>query len=423
MDNFFRTREELDGFAIGRFIVEVVTALERAGHLSTRSSTAGADLSRERRLATLHFYAYCNGIFGARVLAGQLSTDRMLQEIAGGESIGFRDLLAFRDEASERLALFFTEILLALADCGLDTVLQTPLHSITKHAKRVERTRASADLAITLLNAAKRRDDLETARYGLDTRGDELPPELRSANDRQHRVQAMLRLRSAERAGSQWDEPTQLIELNPSPRDRARKFSHFENVTAATQAVAGKLLPRLRPDDWQAAGVEHKPEDNGKRVSAPWPVASEDAATSDEERRAIQAAEAHASGRFFSPQAHEKAPRSPKAPRPKPTRPIPPQVPGEPKRGPSQPPGLPTQRKPSPPQPRAQLDPPDPADKLGPVSAATPLDAAPPDMQVSAARPHQAAKLDTGNRPTPTQLAVGALILVIVLIFAVLRLL
>lgn len=252
-DNFFDTTHGADGggYTQSRFLVEVVTALEREGYLPTSHAVAPAsELARERRMGTVHFYAYANGLFSARQLAASLHTDRVLAELAGGETPSFQEILAFRDVSNETLAFFFTELLLAMADCGFETVLQTPLHAITSESSRLPRARAAAELAVTLLNAAKRRDDIETARYGGSRRGDELPVSLRSANERQHRIRAMLRLRGADSLGSDWDEPTQLIDLS------GEAPSHAESMAAARDATRPKLLDRMRTDEWDVVDAE-----------------------------------------------------------------------------------------------------------------------------------------------------------------------
>lgn len=236
---------------------ELVDSLDAGGHLAAfYSSLHGADPVAERQLALVHFYAYCHGLFGARLLASMMETDDAVRALAGGRAVTHTDLLDYRDGANERLALLFTELLVALADCGLQTFLHTPLHAVVAAADRMSRARAAAELAVTLLNAAKRRDDIENARYGHASRGDELPAELSDPTERRHRLAAVLRLRTADTEGPRWDEPTRLIDLGtlsgggPIPLHGAG--AHGAHVlSAATEARSG-LLPRLRSADWES---------------------------------------------------------------------------------------------------------------------------------------------------------------------------
>lgn len=245
----------------GHLLVELVDALDGAGHLTAFQTAAGGDAERERRLALVHFHAYANGTFGARRLAAQMESDEVIRTLAGGEATPYRQLIEYRDTANERLALFFTEVIVALADCGLTSFLHTPLHTVAETSTRIARARAGAELAVALLNAAKRRDDIETARYGLQRRGDELPPALSDPNERAAVVAAVLRLRTADTEGGSWDEPTKLIDLSAVEGGldlRSTGDSHREQVeSAATEARSG-LLPRLRSDQW-AAVVDEAP--------------------------------------------------------------------------------------------------------------------------------------------------------------------
>ncbi|MCB9506218.1 MAG: hypothetical protein H6697_00970 [Myxococcales bacterium] len=234
---------------------EVVSALERAGHLANFEAAARSPHPQQAiRLAEVHFFSYCMGVFGARQLASQLRTDRVVERVWGGQPVGFRELIEYRDRSNEALALFFTELVVALVDCGLDAFLHTPLHPVANAAVGRPRAQAAAELAVTLLNAAKRRDDIETARYGLSRAVAALPAELGSADGRRSRIQAMLRLRAPEEGD--WNQPTQLIDLTvidgvegdmPLPNSFGAELA-----SAANEAARSGLLPRLSSSDWEA---------------------------------------------------------------------------------------------------------------------------------------------------------------------------
>ena len=236
-------------------LVEIVESLRSAGLLSTFLSRARMlEPDQEVRLATLHLFAYLNGVFGARQLAGQLQHDRLVERLWRGTPLGFRVLLDYRDRSNETLALFFTDVLVALADCGVDAFLHTPLATVAAAPPGTARARAAAELAVTLLNAAKRRDDIETARYGPDAAAADIPPELATAAGRAQRVQNMLRLRL--QPESEWDQPTTLIDLaqfagaaiGPLPGGYGT-----DTESAANEAARSGLLPRLTTGDWDAS--------------------------------------------------------------------------------------------------------------------------------------------------------------------------
>ena len=263
-DNFFSTAsstQSSDGLDSARFLIEIVDALGGAGHLATFQSAAGGESSRERSLATLHFYAYTAGVFGARQAAALLETDAAFRLLSGGTKLAHTDLLDYRDRANERLALLFTELIIAMTDCGLTTFGHTPLHAVVDAGPRLQRARCAAELSVALLNAAKRRDDIENARYGFQRRGDELPDEVLQPEERAHRVKAMLRMRGADASGGSWDEPTKLIDLNSLQdgldlSDAEPKKSHRQQVTtAANQATRDGLLPRHRSASVPAVGA------------------------------------------------------------------------------------------------------------------------------------------------------------------------
>ncbi|MFT6398895.1 MAG: hypothetical protein ACJAYU_003657 [Bradymonadia bacterium] len=252
-DNFFSTSNEPaspdDGLDSARLLKDIGGALATAGHLATFEHAAGGEIDQERALATMHFYAYCNGVFSARQAAALCGTDAGFQLLLSNRHVTHQSLLEYRDGANKRLALLFTELIVALTDCGLDTFGHTPLHAVVSATGRVERARAAAELAVTLLNAAKRRDDIENARYGFKRRGDELPSEILQPEERLHRINAMLRMRGADAIGT-WDEPTKLIDLNtledgfelgasPLPDSLGQQLT-----TAANEAARDGLLPR-----------------------------------------------------------------------------------------------------------------------------------------------------------------------------------
>jgi hypothetical protein len=244
-----------------RFLIDIVSALGGAGHLATFESAAGGESSRERSLATLHFYAYTAGVYGARQMAALLETDASFRLVLAGPTLDHKALLDYRDQANERLALLFTELTIALTDCGLSTFGHTPFHAVLDTSTRVQQARCAAELSVALLNAAQRRDDIENGRYGFDRRGDELPDEILQPEERSHRIQAMLRMRGADASDGSWDEPTKLIDLNSLQSqldlsEAGSMKSHRAHVTtAANDAARDSLLPRHKSANVPAVGA------------------------------------------------------------------------------------------------------------------------------------------------------------------------
>lgn len=315
-DNFFATAASTrskDGLDSARFLLEIVDALSDAGHLASFESAAGAETKRERELATLHFYAYAAGVFGARQMAALLETDSGFQAIRSGGALSHDQLLSYRDGANERLALIFTELIIALVDCGLTTFGHTPFHAVVDAPTRTDGARAAAELAVALLNAAKRRDEIENARYGSTRRGDELPEELYQPEERNHRVQAMLRLRSAEASGSTWDEPTKLIDLGSLDANLELPSAgpvrlHKDQVkTATNEATRSGLLPRQKSASVPAVGARAEWNPNIGLSEAGGTIPDPDVAR-------VQAA---ADGRALPPRLEPSlAPPTPVPPRP-----------------------------------------------------------------------------------------------------------
>jgi hypothetical protein len=115
---------------------------------------------------------------------------------------------------------------------------------------------------VTLLNAAKRRDDIETARYGPDAAAADLSPELATPAGRTLRVQHMLRLRM--QPESEWDQPTTLIDLSQFAGAAGGQLPGgygTDTESAANEAARSGLLPRLTTGDWETSQRSGQPRE------------------------------------------------------------------------------------------------------------------------------------------------------------------
>jgi hypothetical protein len=203
-------------------------------------------------------YAYCTGVMSSRRMAQALEGDVAFRYLAANQQPDSRTLSEFRKEHREALEGLFVEILRLCREAGLVKMGRLALDGrkvAGNAALDQNRTRAQLEKEIgtevaRLLGEAEACDREEDARYGAQTRGDELPAELRTTSGRLARLrEAKARLEEREKearaAQAEKIERRAEEEKRSGRRKRGRKPKAPEEVVDP-EAKANRSDPESR---------------------------------------------------------------------------------------------------------------------------------------------------------------------------------
>jgi transposase len=179
-------------------------------------------------------WGYATGVRSSRKLAERLQQDTVFMWLAGLEQPDFRTLCLFRTGNKEGLEQVFGEVIAiaqsmgmgrlglvavdgskVLANSGIDS-----FKSVGDWRKLLDKTRGEA---ARIIEEAEQIDALENALHGKDSRGDELPVELQSVEERIRKIEELLA--QAKQAGKQDTAKMSLTDPEAS-------FMHRRNSSA-----------------------------------------------------------------------------------------------------------------------------------------------------------------------------------------------
>ena len=173
-----------DHFA--RFVIAVVEGMDLAEfYADYRADGHGRPAHDPAMMVALLVYAYARGQRSSRVIERACIEDIAFRVIAANQRPDHCTIARFRQRHETALAGLFGEVLALCAQAGLAGVAVLAVDGTKVHANASERaTRDYEQLAREALREAAEIDAAEDERFG-DRRGDELPPELASAQGRQ----------------------------------------------------------------------------------------------------------------------------------------------------------------------------------------------------------------------------------------------
>jgi transposase len=182
-----------DHFA--RFVIAMVERMDLAAfYADYRVDGHGRPAHDPAMMVALLVYAY------ARVIERGCVEDMAFRVIAANRQPDHCTIARFRQRHETALAGLFGEVLVLCAQAGLAGVAVLAVDGTKVHANASERaTRDYEQLAREVLREAAEIDAAEDERFG-DRRGDELPPELASAQGRQKWLAEAKRRLDAQRA-------------------------------------------------------------------------------------------------------------------------------------------------------------------------------------------------------------------------------
>jgi transposase len=172
-----------DHFA--RFVIAAIEELDLdAFYADYRADGHGRPAHDPAMMVALLVYAYARGQRSSRVIERACTEDIAFRVIAANRRPDHTTIARFRQRHETALAGLFGEVLALCAQAGLADTAVLAVDGTKVHANASERaTRDYEQLAREILEEAAEIDAAEDEQFG-DRRGDELPPELASAQGR-----------------------------------------------------------------------------------------------------------------------------------------------------------------------------------------------------------------------------------------------
>ena len=215
-----------------------------------------------RLMVALLLYAYCRGQRSARVIERECLEDVAFRVIAANQRPDHTTIARFRQRHEDAIAGLFGEVLSLCADAGLVGVGVLAVDGTKVHANASHHAnRDYGQLAREILEEAKETDRREDELYG-DRRGDELPPELATAEGRR----AWLR-EAKQRLGAERDANPQPVPRSRPARVKQAKRRLEEELWTEQRANAAYEAYRARGA--QPPQAPHRPQ---SRLKHPHPA-------------------------------------------------------------------------------------------------------------------------------------------------------
>ena len=184
-------------------------------YASYRNDGHGRAAHEPAMMVALLLYAYCQGQRSSRVIERECTEDVAYRVISANQRPDHTTIARFRQRHEDSLARLFGEVLAICAQAGLVSVGVIAIDGTKVHANACHHAnRDYEQLAREILEEAKSVDALEDEQFG-EARGDELPPQLRTAQGRRGWLREAKRRLDDKRAA----------EAKPIPRSRPARVS------------------------------------------------------------------------------------------------------------------------------------------------------------------------------------------------------
>jgi len=175
------------------FVIDAVESMDLVPfYAKYRTNGQGSAGWHPRMMVALLLYAYCQGERSSRRIEALCETDVAYRVITGNEKPDHCSISRFRKDNAAAMKSLFMEILRLCAEAGLVKVGKVNLDGTKMKANAslaANRTeKALAEEIEWMLAEAEAKDAEEDEAFGKDKRGDELPENLRSRQDRLARL-------------------------------------------------------------------------------------------------------------------------------------------------------------------------------------------------------------------------------------------
>jgi transposase len=246
--------------SLARFVSDVVNEFDAKGKLSSfyaryRKDGWGRGAYHPCMMVKVLLYGYAVGLRSSRKLAQALEQNVAFRYLAANQQPDFRTVSDFRKEHLTALNGLFVEVLKLCKRAGL-----VKLGAVALDGRRVagnttiERNRTKTnlrELVKQILQEAEETDAREDKQFGEDRRGDELPEELRTREQRLKRIREALAQaeledkkvaeRQAERM-QRWEARKVKKGPRPKPQPRQRERDQLEKFRPNTTDPESRTL-------------------------------------------------------------------------------------------------------------------------------------------------------------------------------------
>lgn len=218
--------------SLERFVSEVIDHLDEEGRLQPfyatyRSDGWGHPAYHPVMLLKVLVYGYVIGARSSRKLARRLERDVAFRYLAANQQPDFRTISDFRRKHRKAFEELFEEVLALCREAGLAEMGRVALDgrrlqgnaSIDRNRTR-EQIRAEVE---RILEEAERIDAEEDAEYGPERRGDELPEELRSQQERLRKLKEAQARLDAEEAELKAEQAEKIRQREEEERETGRR--------------------------------------------------------------------------------------------------------------------------------------------------------------------------------------------------------
>ena len=212
-----------------RVFSDIINRIDVAGFRKIK--TEGRPCYDIRVMLKVLLWGYATGVRSSRKIEEKLYSDIVFMWLAGLEKPDFRTIYLFRRTNLEQVNYIFTEVillakglkLLRLGLIALDGSKVRANVSVDsfKMVKEWPEALKKAQAEVTkILSEAETLDQFEDSKYGKEYRGDEMPKELASAEERMRKIEELL----GQIKGTKPKEDQRVSATDPEV-----KFMHYQN--------------------------------------------------------------------------------------------------------------------------------------------------------------------------------------------------
>ena len=175
------------------FILDAVEAMDVSKfYLKYRADGWGRAAYDPQMMVSLLLYAYCLGVRSSRQIEKACEVDVAFRVITANQKPDYSTVCRFRSQNEEELGILFTQVLRLCAEAGLVKAGVVALDGTKVKANAslsANRTEEHIEAEVRkMLAEAREKDEEEDRLFGKDSRGDEIPEELKDRRSRLARL-------------------------------------------------------------------------------------------------------------------------------------------------------------------------------------------------------------------------------------------
>lgn len=217
-----------------------------------------------RGMAKILIYAYARGITSSREMARQCEENIAFQFLTRGHCPDFRTISLFRRKKRHLLRWIFRQTVALARQMGIARLGLVALDSVKLAANAsAEKKMTGAELAEelrkldTYLAEVKATDQKEDSQYGASQRGDELPTDIRNAQQRKEKLEKALATLRQQQATAKREPPKNVSTVDPEARWVKKQGKFIRGYSAQVAADVEQQVIVAVKAATQATDSEH----------------------------------------------------------------------------------------------------------------------------------------------------------------------